>query len=394
MLRAILRESASSHGHELNLLDGSHSHSVTGRGHQHTLDGNPTGSQSHSVSDPGHSHGFAYPPDPGHTHREHDKAGAFQPFTDLRPAAPTIYGVTLPGDGGPDAASVMHEQALECGRGRDARRVRARLAQRGGGGHERGPRERLICVTVQYTVQYRHHVRLCKEYTMALTKAGRFELRLEDEQLARIDEWQRKRGETSRANAVRILIDQGLAAGSTRSVQFSDGEKMLMLMMRDMMKALKLKSGDPDTDFLAKVIYGGHYWAPKWDMQGVFHDHVDDPDDVSYVVDVLDMWDFIESAYEALNAKQKADVKTGVGDWFSGAHFSGFDGNNESNHMSIARFLVEDMGRFSRFKGRDLNSHSPTAHRYRGMIAMFEPMRAKLTGGKLSPQQLIALLSR
>lgn len=229
---------------------------------------------------------------------------------------------------------------------------------------------------------------------MAPTKAGRFELRLEDEQLARIDEWQRKRGEPSRANAVRILIDQGLAAGSTRSVQFSDGEKMLMLMMRDMMKALKLKSGDPDTDFLAKVIYGGHYWAPKWDMQGVFHDHVDDPEDVNYVVDVLDMWDFVESSYKALNAKQKAEVKAGVGEWFSDAHFSGFDGNNEANHMSIASFLVEDMGRFSRFKGRDLNSHSPTVHRYRGMVAMFKPMRAKLTGGNLSPQQLIALLSR
>ena len=56
-----------------------------------------------------HSHGHAgLLPDPGHTHVEHDEPGQFQPFTDLRakPAAPAIYGVTLPGDGGPDAVKL------------------------------------------------------------------------------------------------------------------------------------------------------------------------------------------------------------------------------------------------------------------------------------------------
>ncbi|MFG6083671.1 YfbU family protein [Paracoccus litorisediminis] len=37
--------------------------------------------------------------------------------------------------------------------------------------------------------------------------------------------------------------------------------------------------------------------------------------------------------------------------------FAGFDGNNETLHMSAARFMVEKLGRFDRFAGRDFNSH-------------------------------------
>lgn len=227
-------------------------------------------------------------------------------------------------------------------------------------------------------------------------KSERFELRLDEEQLARIDEWARAQDNDgpspSRAAAIRDLIDIGLSAGSKGSVRFSDGEKMLMLMMRDVFKALKIKDPDSDPDFLAEVIYGGHYWAPKWDMQGVFHDHVDNPRDVSHVVDVLDMWSFIEEAYEDFSAAEKAAIAETVGPLGKHVQFSGFDGNNESSQMSIARFLVNKMDRFSRFKGRDLNSHHPTYNRYSRMVALFEPMRATLVGHGLSADQVATLL--
>lgn len=229
-------------------------------------------------------------------------------------------------------------------------------------------------------------------------KSERFELRLDEEQLARVDEWAREREKEddglslSRAAAIRELIDVGLSAGSKRSVRFSDGEKMLMLMMRDMFKALKVKDPDVDADFLAEVIYGGHYWAPKWKMTGVFHDHVDNPRDVKHVVDVLDMWSFIEEAYERFSAAQKATIAEQVGPLGKHVKFTGFDGNNESSQMSIAMFLVDDMDRFSRFKGRDLNSHHPTYDRYRRMVELFEPMRATLIGHGLSADQVVTLL--
>lgn len=144
-IRAVLRDSAHSHSghshsveswgqHSHSLLDGGHSHNVqwcspTGK-HEHLIsdpghtyaDANGvgrldlTGAHTHpifhpeGVYDPGHSHGGEKPwpfPAPGHTHVEHDEPGQFQPFNDLRPKAPAVYGVTLPGDGGPDAINVM-----------------------------------------------------------------------------------------------------------------------------------------------------------------------------------------------------------------------------------------------------------------------------------------------
>jgi uncharacterized protein YfbU (UPF0304 family) len=224
-------------------------------------------------------------------------------------------------------------------------------------------------------------------------KPERFELRIDAEQLARIDAWATDQPDApARAEAVRRLIDLGLAAGSRRAVRFSDGEKMLILMMADLYKQLKLKDAEVNPEFLSQVIYGGHYWAPKWDMQGVFHDHIDDPEDVKHVVDVLDMWSFIEEAYEKFSAEQKAQIAEEVGPLGTHVAFHGFDGNNESSQMSIAGFLIDDMKRFSRFKGRDLNSHHPTFGRYRQMIRLFEPMRATLIGHGLSVQQVVTLL--
>ncbi|MFM0381580.1 YfbU family protein [Paraburkholderia strydomiana] len=226
-------------------------------------------------------------------------------------------------------------------------------------------------------------------------KSERFELRLDEEQLARVDAWAKDQGDDgglSRAAAIRELIDLGLSAGSKRSVRFSDGEKMLMLMMRDMFKALKVKGADTDADFLAEVIYGGHYWAPKWQMTGVFHDHVDNPDDLKHVVDVLDMWSFIEEAYEKFSAEQKTAIAEQVGPWAERVQFNGFDGNNESSQRSIALFMVNQMDRFTRFKGRDLNSHCPTYDRYHRMVELFEPMRAGLIGHGLSVDQVVTLL--
>lgn len=226
-------------------------------------------------------------------------------------------------------------------------------------------------------------------------KSERFEFRMGEEQISRVEAWALEQSDhPTRAEAVRRLIDLGLSAGSSRAVNFSDGEKMLILMMGDLFKALKIKDPESNPKFLAEVIYGGHYWAPKWDMQGVFHDHMDNPQEVSYVCDVLDMWSFIEEAYAQLDSEQKQGIISEVGEWAKDVTFRGFDGNNESSQMSIAGFLINEMGRFTRFKGRDLNAHHPTRESYSRMLALFEPMRATLVGGGLSVKQLVTLLKR
>lgn len=223
-------------------------------------------------------------------------------------------------------------------------------------------------------------------------RSERFELRIDEEQLGRIDAWAGEQSDhLTRAEAFRRLIDIGLATASSRSVRFSDGEKILILMMGDLFKRLEVQ-GEINADFLADVIYEGHYWAPKWEMQGVFHNDVDDPADVDYVVKVLSMWSFIEQAYEKFTPEERQQVEEKVGVTSGQVAFSGFDGNEETRHYRIATFLTTKMRRFRIFKDRDLNSHDPTHERYQRMLELFEPIRGTLIRHGLDVQQVIKLL--
>lgn len=223
-------------------------------------------------------------------------------------------------------------------------------------------------------------------------KAERLELRLDEELVERIDTWMNETGQaSSRSDAVRQLVDIGLGTVTGKSIHLTDGDKLNFMMLRDIMKHLKVKDAETNVDFVAESIYGGHYWAPTWEMQGLFHQHSDRPADVNLVVDTLDMWDFIEGCIEKLTPEEAEHLKTANHGYLP--MFAGFDGNNESSLMSIASFIVEKMARFSRFKKRDFNSHAPTAARYRRMATAFEPIRATLGFGRvLGVSQIIELL--
>ena len=224
------------------------------------------------------------------------------------------------------------------------------------------------------------------------TKTERFEMRMDEDILDRIDRWRASQDDVpSRAEATRRLVELGLRRPAGETVVFSDGERLLLLMMRDLYKRLKVE-GEIDADFISEVIYGGHYWAPKWEMSGLFHDEEDDPSDVHFVGEVLDMWSFIERAYERLDEKEKARIETEAKPFGRGVRFDGFDGNNESSLLGIARFLVNKMGRFEEFKRRDLNSHFPTVDMYKRMLAVFAPMEKSLVGRGLDADQIIRIL--
>jgi len=223
----------------------------------------------------------------------------------------------------------------------------------------------------------------------------RFEMRLPTSTLEDVDAWRTRQSDLpSRAEAMRRLIEAGLAttSGGDKQVRLSAGEKLILLSLRDIAKHLKLKDGETDLDFIAESIFGGHSWGLKWKLSGVFHGHEDADETVSEVVDVLDMWSFLESGYENLSKKDKARVGTEAEPLGKHVKFSGFDGNNESEHIGVARFLIEQLDRFTCFKGRDLNSHMPSIDAYRRMSAVFEPMRRTLTGRELNADEIIAIL--
>jgi len=225
----------------------------------------------------------------------------------------------------------------------------------------------------------------------------RFEMRIDSELLARLDNWRGEEEDApSRAEAIRRLIEAGLAHDNKgKPVYLSDGEKLIATMLADVIKGLNIET-ETNIDLVKNVIYGGHYWALGWEMPGLFHDHIDKRSRVSFVVNVLDMWDFLEEAFDKLDDDAKARLAEAADPFGKHVRFPGFDGNNETEYMSIARFLVDDLSRFSRFKDKkhDMNSHHPTLETYGKMYRAFEPIRKTLTFGKaMSVEQMATVLN-
>lgn len=224
-------------------------------------------------------------------------------------------------------------------------------------------------------------------------KTERFEMRLDQGMIDRLDRWRGEQdGSASRAEAVRRLMEIGLQQFGENGVSISDGEKLIMTMLRDIYRGMNIKNGEVDPDFILSALVGGHYWGLAWEYNGILHSHQDREQNVSEVVNILDMWSFLESGYERLSDEQKGHVAAELDPFGKNVRFPGFDGNNETGHYSIARFLVDEMNRFQTFKGRELNSHSERLTGYRRMLMTFEPMRRTLTGGDLSTSQIVSVL--
>ncbi|HXA18271.1 MAG TPA: YfbU family protein [Thermoanaerobaculia bacterium] len=225
-----------------------------------------------------------------------------------------------------------------------------------------------------------------------VAKTERFEMRVDEETLNRVDRWRAEQDDLpSRAEAMRRLVEIGLSRSTRFAVKFSDGEKLLATMMRDIYKALEIDGDIPD--FICGVIDEGHYWAPKWMLPGIFNDEEDSPEDVDFVGDVLEMWSFLERGYAKLTKKDRERVERDGDPFGKSVRFWGFDGNNEASLGSIAQFLVEQMNRYAEFKGRDLNSRMPTIATYKRMLAVFAPMRMTLVGRELNASEIIRILT-
>ena len=74
--------------------------------------------------------------------------------------------------------------------------------------------------------------------------------------------------------------------------------------------------------------------------------------------------------------------------------FRGFDGNQETEHMAFARFLIETQGKFQEqeqylLKNDNLNSHLPMKEKYRAMLAA---AGGAAKSGGLSVEDVIAIL--
>ncbi len=175
-------------------------------------------------------------------------------------------------------------------------------------------------------------------------------------------------------------------------MKLTNAEKLILTMLADMHE--KLEIDEVDTKLIKQAIYSNNTWALSWELPGIVGDSAEPtPPEVSLVVDILDMWSFIEEAYERFDATEKSALEAKADPFGKHVAFSGFDGNNESEYMSIANFLVKDMDRFSRFASRDLNSHCPSIDGYQRMLPKFLAIRPTLVGRGLSVEEMAEVLN-
>ncbi len=147
-------------------------------------------------------------------------------------------------------------------------------------------------------------------------------------------------------------------------------------------------------DFICEAIERGHEWALDWMYPGVFTGApVTSPQTVSEVCDVLDMWSMIERSYAKLSKEEEKQVEVEAEPFGKNVRFQGFSVNDEITHYSIADFLINKMGRFDTFEGRELNSHFPCLDAYRRMLTVFKPRQHTLVGRcDLSVTEIIDVL--
>lgn len=173
-------------------------------------------------------------------------------------------------------------------------------------------------------------------------------------------------------------------------MKLSDGEKLILLMLSELHEKLGV-DGEMEPEFVRSAILNDHLWGFAWKYSGIPFDEDETPPIVSEVVDILDMWSFIEWGYESLTEEEKERLKVDAEPFGEDPKFQGFDGNNETEHMSVARFLITELDRFESFKDRALNSHMPSLDMHRRMLEVFLPIRANINRD-LSLAQLTEVL--
>ena len=202
-------------------------------------------------------------------------------------------------------------------------------------------------------------------------RTERFEMRLDLDTLRRLDDWRAGQPDLpSRAAAIRRLVESGLSMDKQR-FRPSSGERLIIAMLCELYQHLHVDAAI-DPTLVEKAVIGGHHWALEWEYD-LFTEPVDGKVALE-VADILTMWRTIEWSYNQLPEEDQANLETDAGITRERARFRGFDGNDETTHYNVAEVMIDSLGRFREFKGRDLNSHWPYLHRYRSMLALYEPI--------------------
>lgn len=174
-------------------------------------------------------------------------------------------------------------------------------------------------------------------------------------------------------------------------MKMTDGEKLILLMLCELYEKTGIE-GEIDPSFVKSALFGNHLWGIPWEYSGIPFEEREIPDSVKLVVDILEMWSFIEFSYQKLSESEKEKLEIETKPFGKEPMFTGFDGNNETEYMSIANFIINHLDRFQEFKGRSMNSHYPSIATYLRMLDVFRPKRNKMAHGGLCYSDICEIL--
>lgn len=173
-------------------------------------------------------------------------------------------------------------------------------------------------------------------------------------------------------------------------MEFSGKDRLMIAMLCDIYKALKIKNGSVDPDLVMDLVSSGRDWGLAWQYPGLFSEQ-DDPNDVQLTADMLDMWRSIKGSYNRLSPKEQAELDARLDPFDVG--FPGFDGHGP--YRGIARCMIKNLGRFQEFdrKEYELDSHGSPPDDYQ--IEALGRWRSAFEANhsvRLTPDQIVAVL--
>lgn len=176
-------------------------------------------------------------------------------------------------------------------------------------------------------------------------------------------------------------------------MEFSNEQKLIVAMLADIHQALDIRDS-LDAEFILDKVSSDRTWALRWRYGELFDGDFDTPEHVKFVVKVLDLWHRIEHSYSLYDDAEKAELLRLSPVFGAGVAFSGFDGNGgDRDGYGTVHILVEELGRWSRFKGRDLNSHGPMAEVYERMLEASQQLNGNAKNFELSVEDLATILN-
>ena len=176
-------------------------------------------------------------------------------------------------------------------------------------------------------------------------------------------------------------------------MQLSDAERLMLALLCEIHEASDAKGG-VNSSLVKKALCSGNEWAITAEVQLPWKGDASNPPYVSHVLDVLDMWLFLEDTYASLTAEDAVRFRRETGHEYD-PQFPGFDGHSETDECKAAQYVIEEMGRFGKFRGRSLTSQHPTIARSRRMLSVFVPIRATLGNRKpalMTADELISVV--